>query len=46
MFRYALMEGYEPQYRCQLDNAASNRLAASLDLQLFGQRETVMPDDE
>jgi RimJ/RimL family protein N-acetyltransferase len=46
MFRYALTEGYEPQYRCQLDNAASNRLAASLDLQLFGQWETVMPDDE
>ena len=46
MFRYALMEGYEPQYRCRLDNAASNNLAASLDLQLFGQWETVMPDDE
>lgn len=46
MFRYALMEGYEPQYRCQLENAASNKLAASLDLQLFGQWETVMPDDE
>jgi len=45
MFRYALMEGYEPQYRCQLDNGASNNLAASLDLQLFGQWETVMPDD-
>lgn len=41
MFRYALMEGYEPQYRCQLDNGASNKLAASLDLQLFGQWETV-----
>jgi RimJ/RimL family protein N-acetyltransferase len=45
MFRYALTEGYEPQYRCRLDNAASNNLAASLDLQLFGQWETVMPDD-
>lgn len=37
--------GYEPQYRCQLDNTASNKLAASLDLQLFGQWETVIPDD-
>ncbi|SHX02752.1 putative acetyltransferase [Mycobacteroides abscessus subsp. abscessus] len=46
MFRHALMEGYEPQYRCQLDNAASNKLAASLGLQLFGQWETVIPDDE
>ncbi|WP_285033689.1 GNAT family N-acetyltransferase [Mycolicibacterium sp. lyk4-40-TYG-92] len=45
MFRYALTEGYEPQYRCQLDNAASNKLAASLGLQLFGQWEVVMPDD-
>ncbi|MUL80165.1 GNAT family N-acetyltransferase [Mycolicibacterium sp. CBMA 226] len=45
MFRYALNEGYEPQYRCQLDNAASIKLAASVGLQLFGQWETVMPDD-
>lgn len=45
MFRYALTEGYEPQYRCQLDNAASIRLAAGVGLQLFGQWETAMPDD-
>lgn len=45
MFRYALNEGYEPQYRCQLDNSASMKLAASAKLQLFGQWETVMPDD-
>ena len=45
MFRYALNEGYEPQYRCQPDNAASMKLAASAELQLFGQWETVMPDD-
>ena len=45
MFRYALTQGFEPQYRCQLDNAASNMLAANLGLQLFGQWETVMPDD-
>lgn len=43
MFRYALTEGYEPQYRCQLDNAASIGLAAGLDLQLFGQWEIVLP---
>ncbi|MUL44786.1 GNAT family N-acetyltransferase [Mycobacterium sp. CBMA293] len=46
MFRHALNEGYEPQYRCQLDNAASIQLAASLGLRLFGRWETVMPDDE
>ncbi|GAA2439863.1 GNAT family N-acetyltransferase [Mycolicibacterium llatzerense] len=45
MFRYALTEGYEPQYRCQLDNAASNKLAASLDLQIFGQWEVVIPEE-
>jgi RimJ/RimL family protein N-acetyltransferase len=43
MFRYALTEGYEPQYRCQLDNAASAGLAAGLGLQLFGQWEIVIP---
>ncbi len=46
MFRYALTEGYEPQYRCQLDNAASVRLAASLDLQIYGQWEVVIPEEE
>ncbi|MDX1877023.1 GNAT family N-acetyltransferase [Mycolicibacterium sp. 141076] len=45
MFRYALTQGFEPQYRCQLDNAASIKLAASVNLQQFGQWETVMPDD-
>ncbi|WP_418002154.1 GNAT family N-acetyltransferase [Mycobacterium sp. PDNC021] len=44
MFRYALAEGYEPQYRCQLDNAASIGLATSLNLHLFGQWEIAMPD--
>ncbi|OBC07724.1 hypothetical protein A5784_07975 [Mycobacterium sp. 852013-50091_SCH5140682] len=43
MFRYALAEGYEPQYRCQLDNAASNGLATRLDLQLFGRWEAAIP---
>ena len=46
MFRYALTEGYEPQYRCQLDNDASNKLAASLGLELFGRWEIVLPDGE
>lgn len=31
----ALQEGYEPQYRCQLDNIASVRLAKKLKLNLF-----------
>ncbi|MDR3660182.1 MAG: GNAT family N-acetyltransferase [Mycobacterium sp.] len=46
MFRYVLIEGYEPQYRCQLDNAASIKLASSLDLQLFGRWKTITPDDQ
>ncbi|QPG71670.1 GNAT family N-acetyltransferase [Mycolicibacterium mucogenicum] len=45
MFRYALTQGFEPQYRCQLDNAASIKLAASVNLEPFVQWETVMPDD-
>lgn len=46
IFRYALTQGFEPQCRCQLDNAASVRLAAGLGLQLFGQWEVAMPDEE
>lgn len=46
MFRYALTLGFEPQYRCQLDNAPSIGLAAGLGLQLFGQWEVAMPDQE
>ncbi|NSL85568.1 GNAT family N-acetyltransferase [Chitinophaga sp. Mgbs1] len=34
--RYALEQGYEPQYRCQLDNEASVRLAHAAGLTLFG----------
>jgi len=30
-------QGYEPQYRCQLDNHASVALAKSCGLMLFGQ---------
>lgn len=35
-FRYACTQGYEPQYRCQLDNAASSALAIAAGLALFG----------
>lgn len=35
-FRYACTQGYEPQYRCQLDNAASSALAPAAGLTLFG----------
>ncbi len=34
--RYARAQGYEPQYRCQLDNHASVALARSCGLALFG----------
>lgn len=46
MFRCALTQGFEPQYRCQLHNAASVRLAAGLGLQLFGQWEIAIPDEK
>lgn len=46
MFRYALTQGFEPQYRCQPDNSASVKLAVGLDLELFGQWEIAVPDDE
>ena len=39
--RHALREGYQPQYRCQLDNEASVALAASAGLTHFGTWETV-----
>lgn len=34
--RYSLQQGYEPQYRCQLDNHASVALAKACGLTLFG----------
>ena len=46
MFRYALTQGFEPQYRCQPGNSASVKLAVGLDLELFGQWEIAVPDDE
>jgi predicted GNAT family acetyltransferase len=42
--RFALEQGYEPQYRCQTDNAASVSLAKSAGLALFGTWEVVSPE--
>lgn len=42
--RFAISEGYEPQYRCQLDNVASIALAKSLGLSLYGTWQIVSPD--
>ena len=39
--RHAYGEGYEPQYRCQLDNHASRALAASAGLTQYGTWEVV-----
>jgi RimJ/RimL family protein N-acetyltransferase len=41
--RYALGKGYEPQYRCQLDNHASAALAKATGMTLFGEWEPVSP---
>lgn len=40
----ALRRGYEPQYRCQLDNAASIALAASAGFALYGDWDVVATD--
>lgn len=42
---HALALGYEPQYRCQPDNAPSNALAAAAGLSLFAAWD-VIADDE
>jgi len=39
----AIERGYEPQYRCQLDNAASVALAASAGFAHFGQWQVILP---
>ncbi|MDR2284793.1 MAG: GNAT family N-acetyltransferase [Sphingobacterium sp.] len=39
----ALKMGYQPQYRCQLDNGASIALAKKLKLTLFGEWNIVTP---
>jgi predicted GNAT family acetyltransferase len=41
--RHALDRGYEPQYRCQLDNQASVALARGAGLAMFGKWEVVSP---
>lgn len=40
----ALRQGYEPQYRCQLDNHASVALAASAGLQRFATWDVIAQD--
>jgi GNAT superfamily N-acetyltransferase len=42
--RYAAEHGYQPQYRCQLDNHASIALAKAAGLTRFGTWEVVSPD--
>ncbi|MGH6613841.1 GNAT family N-acetyltransferase [Sphingomonas sp.] len=42
--QFARDQGYEPQYRCQLDNAASIRLAGASGLMLFGKWDVISPD--
>lgn len=39
----AIERGYEPQYRCQLDNAASVALAAAAGFAHFGQWQVILP---
>ncbi|MGS0629246.1 MULTISPECIES: GNAT family N-acetyltransferase [Photorhabdus] len=42
--KYAYDQGYEPQYRCQLDNQVSTLLAKAAGLTLFGKWEVISPD--
>lgn len=42
--KYAFEQGYEPQYRCQLDNEASTVLAKAAGLTLFGKWDVISPD--
>ncbi|WP_220388550.1 GNAT family N-acetyltransferase [Paenibacillus aquistagni] len=42
--KHAYEHGYEPQYRCQLDNAASTALAKAAGLTLFGKWDVISPD--
>ncbi|GAB5903659.1 GNAT family N-acetyltransferase [Mycobacteroides chelonae] len=41
VFRYACARGYEPQYRCQVDNSASSALARAAGLTLFGTLDVI-----
>lgn len=45
MSAVALDRGYEPQYRCQLDNTASVALARAAGFRRFGQWEVIIGDD-
>lgn len=42
--KYAYGQGYDPQYRCQLDNLASVSLAKAAGLTLYGKWDVVSPD--
>ncbi|TQK63953.1 GNAT acetyltransferase-like protein [Brevibacillus sp. AG162] len=42
--KYAYSQGYEPQYRCQLDNHTSTGLAKAAGFALFGKWEVISPD--
>ncbi|UNK15955.1 GNAT family N-acetyltransferase [Paenibacillus sp. N3/727] len=42
--KYACDQGYEPQYRCQLDKLASVSLAKAAGLTLFGKWDVISPD--
>lgn len=42
--RHAYEQGFEPQYRCQIDNHASIALARASGLTSFGKWEVVTPD--
>jgi predicted GNAT family acetyltransferase len=42
--KHALAQGYQPQYRCQLDNQASASLARAAGLTLFGTWEPMSPE--
>lgn len=42
---HALADGYEPQYRCQLDNEPSIALAGAAGFELFGVWDVIAPPD-
>jgi RimJ/RimL family protein N-acetyltransferase len=42
--KYVCNQGYEPQYRCQLDNQASVSLAKAAGLTLFGKWDVISPN--
>ncbi|MFD7521995.1 GNAT family N-acetyltransferase [Paenibacillus chitinolyticus] len=44
--KYAYDQGFEPQYRCQLDNHASTSLAKAVGLTLFGKWDVISPDSK